>query len=81
MSLELPASAVDALIAPQVKSLERGTITGQRVARVATVAPGDLVDHRTMRPLNMGSRVKQPLGVVLFDADQKVLSRAKVWCG
>jgi hypothetical protein len=28
----------------------------------------------------MGSRVEQPLGVVLYDAEGRVLRWAKVWC-
>ncbi|MFO0980843.1 MAG: hypothetical protein U1E76_03675 [Planctomycetota bacterium] len=80
-ALSLSGAALDGLLAPVLASVARSSVMGQRVARVLTIAAGDLVDLRTMRPLNMGSRVKQPLGVVLLDKDGKVLSRAKVWCG
>ena len=61
----------------RLKSTE---FAGKPIAHVKTVAPGVLLDQRTMFPLDFGSQVKQPLGVIVFAQDGKVLSKAKVFC-
>jgi len=54
---------------------------GQPIGRVEIVTPGILMDGKTMMALTPGTHVKQPLGVVAFDREGKVLAKAKVLCG
>jgi hypothetical protein len=79
--LHLPDNALAELLTPVLRHLTATTTMGRPIAHAATIARGALVDTATMQPLNMGSRVEQPLGVVLYDAEGRVLRRAKVWCG
>jgi hypothetical protein len=78
--LQLPGNALEQLLTPVLRHLTATTTMGRPIAHAATIARGALVDTTTMQPLNMGSRVAQPLGVVLYDAEGRVLRRAKVWC-
>ncbi|RJP28560.1 MAG: hypothetical protein C4527_11530 [Candidatus Omnitrophota bacterium] len=43
------------------------------------IFPNQPVDVRTMQPINAGSLVRQPFGVVIY-ADGKVLTKARVLC-
>jgi hypothetical protein len=56
-------------------------VGGSRVARVEWIRPGTILDPGTMAPLNYGARVIQPLGALVYDADGRVLGKAKVLCG
>ena len=44
------------------------------------IRPGDLVDRATTWPLNNGARIRHPLGVVVRDAEGRVISKAKAIC-
>jgi hypothetical protein len=56
-------------------------VLGTPVARVETIERGALVDRATMRPLGTGGTVRQPLGVIAYDADDRVVAKAKVVTG
>ncbi len=47
---------------------------------IITVKPGQVVELDHMQPINEGSIVKQPLGVIVT-ADGKTISKARVLCG
>jgi hypothetical protein len=78
----LGLSEVDtiSLLEPLFGSLLRLRVLDRPIARVTTVAVGALVDRVTMWPLTPGTRVRQPLGVVLWDKKGTVLGKAKVLC-
>jgi hypothetical protein len=63
---------------PDIDAIVGTEVLGEKIARVETIEPGTLVDRSTMRPLGPGSSVRQPLGVIAYDADDRVLAKAKV---
>lgn len=67
-----------ALLRPDVDAVVGTTVLDRTVARVEMIAPGALVDRATMHPLGSGSSVRQPLGVVAYDENGRVLAKAKV---
>ena len=79
-TLDLDDADVERLLAEPLGLLAQQRFLDNPVAEVERVRAGDLVDRKTMWPLTTGARVRQPLGVVLRDADGNVLSRAKVLC-
>lgn len=80
-SLDLDESQLDQLLEPSLAGLKGLRIGDRCVESVRRVRPGDHVDSESMWPLNPGSRVQQPLGVVLRDGAHKVIGLAKVACG
>lgn len=75
-SLGMPTSDLEECL-----RLAVGQIVAARPGTQArAVQQGQSVDAKTMFPLNSGSRVRQPLGVVLVDESGKVVSKAKVLC-
>jgi hypothetical protein len=79
--LRAPEAEVRFCMEPLIARIKAATVGGSPVARVECVRPGAILDPGTMAPLNYGARVTQPLGVLLYDADGKVLGKAKVLCG
>lgn len=67
-----------ATLRPDIEAMVGTTVLGRPVVRVGTIEPGTLVDRATMRPLGPGSTVRQPLGVIAYDEDGRVLAKAKV---
>jgi hypothetical protein len=57
-----------------------GRLIGQSGTQIKLVQEGELVDMTMMFPLNSGSRVRQPLGIVIYDPDGRVVNKAKVLC-
>jgi hypothetical protein len=79
--LRSPENEVQSCLEPLIARIKAANVGGTPVARVESIRPGALLDPGTMAPLNYGSRVKQPLGVLVYDVDGKVLGKAKVLCG
>jgi hypothetical protein len=80
-ALRAPEAEVRHCLEPLANRLRACDVGGCQVARVEYVQQGSLLDPGTMAPLNYGSRVTQPLGVLVYDGCGKVLGKAKVLCG
>jgi hypothetical protein len=79
-SLGVPIAELDACVREVVDRLGELEFHGARIAKVTIPREGDLFDAKTMWALKSGSRVKQPMGVILSDDSGRVLSKAKVLC-
>lgn len=79
-SLNLDVVALTDCLNDMIARLTMTTFAGKPIHRVELVSPGTLLDQRTMIPLDFGSHVRQPFGVVIFGENGKVLSKAKVFC-
>ena len=79
-TLDLDAEETASLTEPARDAMIGADWLGRKVARADTVARGAVLDRETMWPLSSGTRVRVPLGVVIRDEHDKVLSRAKVYC-
>jgi hypothetical protein len=77
-ALSIPLDRIEPCLVLLIEAMQ--TASARPIVRVQRIAPGDLVDTKTMVPLNYGPRVAYPLGVTTFDADGKVLSKARVIC-
>jgi len=75
-SLAVPISGVQECLNVIIGRL----MSGQAGIQVKLVQEGELVDMKMMFPLNSGSRVRQPLGIVIYDPEGKVVNKAKVLC-
>lgn len=80
-ALRAPESSVSLCLEPLIVRMKTCHVGGTPIARVERIATDAMLDPRTMAPLNYGTRVKLPLGVVVYDAGDKVLGKAKVLCG
>ena len=80
-ALRAPDGAVRDCLEPLIARVKAANVGGSPVARVECVRQGAMLDPGTMAPLNYGARVTQPLGVLVYDSDGKVLGKAKVLCG
>lgn len=69
-----------ACLAPLLDEIRRSPFMGKPVGRVDPVRRGERVDPTLMWPLTNGTRVRQPLGLVVRDKDGRVISKAKVLC-
>ena len=76
-ALDLPETPLAAALV----ELRDARFMSRPIGSVETIRPGQLVDRRSMWPLTRGARVRQPLGVIVRDADGRVVSKAKVVCG
>lgn len=79
-SLALEDDVTDRILTPIIRELMESSFLNSPIGAIETVRAGDYVDRATMWPLSSGTRVRQPLGVVIRDRQGKVLSRAKVFC-
>jgi hypothetical protein len=79
-ALRASDAAVRDCLEPLLARLRAANSGGVAIARVECIQPGAILDPTTMAPLNYGARVKQPLGVLAYDAAGKVLGKAKVLC-
>lgn len=79
-TLNIPLTRLDRCLDELVKGLQ-SVKASRPIVFVQRISPGELVDARTMVPLNYGSHhVVYPMGVVAFDAEGKVVSRARILC-
>lgn len=78
-SLAVPVSSVRECV-NVVSGRLSGSDSDQGI-QIRLVQEGELVDMKYMFPLNSGSRVYQPLGIIIQDLDGKVVNKAKVLCG
>ena len=79
-AVELPDALTEACLAPMLDEIRRSQFMGKPVGRVDRVRRGELVNPAIMWPLSNGTRVRQPLGMVVRDNDGRVISKAKVLC-
>jgi len=79
-TLTLPEAALESCLEPAIARLRAARLGEAAVGAVERVRPGELVDRARMWPLSHGTRVRQPLGVVVRDTAGTILSRAKVLC-
>jgi hypothetical protein len=77
-ALAIPPDRIEPCLNILIEGLQ--SASARPIGRVQRIVPGELVDTKTMVPLNYGPRVAYPLGVTTFDAEGKVLSRARVIC-
>jgi hypothetical protein len=80
-ALGLSCTDLDDCIQEVASRLQSTSHHGSPVAHVQTIRPGESVDPKFMWPMNPGVKVVQPLGVAVYDASGKILSKAKVICG
>ena len=80
-ALDLPDALLRDCLKPLLQALETASFMGRPVGRVELINPGDPVNADTMWPLSRGTRVRQPLGLIVWDADGRLISKAKVFCG
>lgn len=73
-SLGVPIAEFDGCVREVVARLEGIGLN------VTIPREGELLDAKTMFALEMGGRVKQPMGVTLRDKSGKVISKGKVLC-
>ena len=74
LAWDLPFDAIERCLSIVVDDLRQ-----QETVETYFVESGQPVDLKTMHPLNPGSTVAQPLGVVVF-SEGNVLSKARVLC-
>jgi hypothetical protein len=79
-TLGIRALDFDEAIAELASRIRTMRHLGSPVVRVEVIRESATVDTRCMWPLNYGTRVRQPLGVVLYGASGEVLNKAKVLC-
>jgi hypothetical protein len=79
-TLSLSTNSMNTIINTVSSDLQDMKVLSDTIAKVKIVNIGEIVDRKTMIPLTYGSRVQQPLGVICFNAQGKVLSKAKVLC-
>jgi hypothetical protein len=79
-ALRLPDATLRACLQPIVEQLRQSTVMGRPVGNVELVQRGARVDTRTMWLLTRGTRVQQPLGVVVRDPQGQIINKAKVLC-
>ncbi|MEZ5582737.1 MAG: hypothetical protein R3F37_08205 [Candidatus Competibacteraceae bacterium] len=79
-ALDLPDDTLQACLHPILEQLQHSTVLGRQVGSVEQVRRGDPADARSMWLLTRGTRVQQPLGVVVRDPDGKIINKAKVLC-
>ena len=79
-TFELDPDAFEDSLRTLISKLKQARFLGESIRRIETIEAGDIVDRVRMWPLNNGSRVERPLGVVIYGDRDKVLSRAKVLC-
>lgn len=77
-SLGIPLAEIQAALGLLVARLRAGASS---IAAIEMVVPGMLLDASKMMAINNGTHVKQPLGVVVLDAQGRTLNKAKVVCG
>ncbi len=80
-TLRCPERPVDECLGPLLGRLRACSVGGSPVGRVEFVRQGAMLNPDTMAAMNYGSRVSQPLGVLIYDPSGKVLGKAKVLCG
>ncbi|OAD18834.1 hypothetical protein THIOM_005562 [Candidatus Thiomargarita nelsonii] len=76
----LPDSIFQACLQPVLNELQNARFMGKKVGQIEQISRGIVVDSKSMWPLNRGTRVRQPLGVVVRDSEGKIISKAKVFC-
>ncbi|MEE4378092.1 MAG: hypothetical protein V2J55_11365 [Candidatus Competibacteraceae bacterium] len=79
-ALNLPDKTLQACLHPILEQLQHSTVLGRQVGAVEQVRRGDPADARSMWLLTRGTRVQQPLGVVVRDPEGKIINKAKVLC-
>jgi hypothetical protein len=79
-ALDFPDETLQACLHPILEQLQHSTVLGRQVGSVEQVRRGDPADARSMWLLTRGTRVQQPLGVVVRDPDGKIINKAKVLC-
>jgi len=79
-ALDLPDETLQACLQPILEQLQHSTVLGRQVGTVEQVRRGDQADARSMWLLTRGTRVQQPLGVVVRDPEGKIINKAKVLC-
>jgi hypothetical protein len=67
-------------LAVLIDRLRRTTDAKPAVGKVEIIAPGTLLDQKTMMSLNYGTTVNEPLGVIVYDPQGKVARKAMVLC-
>ena len=79
-TLDLSDEGMAAVLEPISRDMRGLALGERRVGSVELVPRGARVDTAHMWPINQGSKVRQPLGVVVRDEAGKVLGLAKVAC-
>jgi hypothetical protein len=77
---KLPEHFFQACLQPVHNELQYLDFMGKKVGRITQIRCGDLIDPKMMWPINHGLRVRQPLGVVIYNLEGKIISKAKVLC-
>jgi hypothetical protein len=77
-TLQQPGPALEVCLAPFANRLRQLLGKDRGEGKVVYVQPGELIETGRMMPLNYGSRVMYPLGVIVLDAAGRVLSKARV---
>lgn len=79
-TLLLSTSSINRAINVIMLDLQDMKVLTDTISTIKIINAGELVDRNTMIPLTYGSRVQQPLGVICFNANGKVINKAKVLC-
>jgi len=78
-TLDIPLDRLNPCLDLLIDAMKQQSLP-RPMGKAQKIAPGDVVDSRTMLPLNFGPRVAYPLGLTICDQEGKVLSRARVIC-
>lgn len=79
-ALALPDALLRDCLQPILGEFKKASFMGRPVGRIECINRGDLLNTATMWPLSRGTRVRQPLGLVVRDAEGRIISKAKVLC-
>ncbi len=79
-SVASPIASARRVLEPYWRAAIGAPWLDERVAAIEYVEPGDRVDPGRMWALSHGTRVRQPLGVVVLGESGAIVSRAKVLC-
>ncbi|NJN47007.1 MAG: hypothetical protein HC808_11595 [Candidatus Competibacteraceae bacterium] len=78
-ALNLPDKTLQACLHPILEQLQQSTVLGRQVGSVEQVRRGDPADARSMWLLTRGTRVQQPLGVVVRDPEGKSSTKPRFY--
>lgn len=79
-AIGLPEPALQTFLQSIIVDLRKLGFVGEAVGDVEIIHAGDYLDSNKLWPLTPGTRVRQPLGIVIHNKYGEIISKAKVLC-